>query len=76
MKYLIYLFPFFIILNLQAQPGALDQSFGISGIALGIFPTDYNSGYGVYQQSDGKLLNVGTISMAASTDDFYTVYLM
>ena len=71
MKYLIFLFTFLIHIQLQAQPGSFDQSFGNAGIALGLFPPDFNEGMGVYQQSDGKILNVGTISQASSADDFY-----
>ncbi len=70
MKYLFFIFLFLIIIQLQAQPGTLDQSFGVSGVALGIYNSNYNSGFGVAQQSDGKILNAGTISQA-SPDDFY-----
>jgi uncharacterized delta-60 repeat protein len=73
MKYFIQLLAFFIVVNLHAQPGSLDHSFGNAGIALGSFPTNYNTGSGIYQQNDGKLLNVGFVSMDTSTDDFYVL---
>jgi uncharacterized delta-60 repeat protein len=44
---------------LFAQSGSLDQSFGVSGVALGPYISQYSYAYGIAQQQDGKIVVTG-----------------
>lgn len=66
------LFSFFVALicnfKLFAQAGTLDLTFGNNGITLSNFP-DYNEGYSVAMQADGKIV-VGGYSGNYTMEDF------
>ena len=58
MKRILYLL-IFSSTFLFAQPGTLDNTFGVSGIALSPYITQYSYAYAIAQQQDGKLLVTG-----------------
>lgn len=65
-----------ISLNLTAQPGQLDQSFGDEGKVIFNYGMDYNYfAYDATIQYDGKTVIVGSVELANNKNDVFVMRL-
>jgi uncharacterized delta-60 repeat protein len=71
LTFIAYLFS---IIAIHAQSGVLDPAFGTTGIVLGPFTTSHNTGNGIAQQPDGKILVAGITDDQVNSDIFIVRY--
>ena len=65
-----------VSLNLTAQPGQLDQTFGDQGKVIFNYGMDYDYyAYDVAIQSDGKIVIVGSMGLANNKSDVFIMRL-
>ena len=63
-----------LALTARAQPGTLDNSFGVSGVAMSPFVTQYSYGHDLAIQPDGKILVTGHLDISGIMHVFVARY--